>query len=125
MQADAVRGPATPGPEPAETKRLRQVAQDFEAMILSHMLSTMRRAGGMSSVGGRSRSQGHLYQEMMDDELGRSLARSGGLGLADVLVRDLVRQTTTPKKPSSSEAERSMNPLRGGLRHDRPVGDAQ
>ena len=122
MEAGAIRGAAAPTPEAQDTKRLRQVAQDFEAMILSHMLSTMRRTAGKSSLGGR---QGHVYQEMLDDELGRSLARSGGLGLADVLVRDLVRQTATPKKSSSSEAERSMNPLRGGLRPDRPVGDAQ
>jgi len=123
MEAGAIGGAASPAPEPPDTKRLRQVAQDFEAMILSHMLSTMRRAGGQSSPG--VRSQNHVYQEMLDDEVGRSLARSGGLGLADVLVRDLVRQTATPKKSSSSEPERSMNALSGGLILDRPVGDAQ
>jgi len=122
MEAGAISGAASPVPEPPDTKRLRQVAQDFEAMILSHMLSTMRRAGGQGSPGGRGQ---HVYQEMLDDELGRSLARSGGLGLADVLVRDLVRQTATPKKSSSSEPVRSMSTLSGGLTLDRPVGDAQ
>jgi flagellar protein FlgJ len=123
MRADAV-GPATPpaAAEPPDAGRLREVAQDFEAMILGHMLATMRQAAGKGVLGGQGQ---RLYQEMMDDELGRVLARSGGLGLADVLVRDLVRQTAAPTKASSPESDRSMSTANGGVTPDRREGDPQ
>jgi Rod binding domain-containing protein len=122
MRAEGVKAGTPPAAEPPDAGRLRQVAQDFEAMILSQMLATMRRAGGQSTLGGKGQQ---IYQEMLDDELGRTLARSGGLGLADVLVRDLIRQTPAPKKASSSEPDESMNTPNGGVTLDRRVGDSQ
>jgi Rod binding domain-containing protein len=122
MRAEGV-GSALPAvPDGAEGKRLRQVAQDFEAIILSQMLASMRAAAGKGVLGGKGQQ---LYQQMMDDELGRVLARSGGLGLADVLMRDLVRQTATPKKVSSSGAEEPMSPPSGGAASGRSEGDFQ
>jgi Rod binding domain-containing protein len=40
---------------------------------------------------------------MMDEELARTLAKGRGVGLADILVRDLTR-----KNPSSLPSERPM-----------------
>jgi flagellar protein FlgJ len=122
MRAESAGASTPPPAAPPETKRLRQVAQDFEAMILTQMLATMRRAAGKGVVGGQGQ---RLYQEMMDDELGRVLARGGGLGLTDVLVRDLLRQTAGPKKASSPGPERPMSTANGGVRLDLREGDSE
>ena len=92
--------PARLAPPPAatpEVRRVRQTAQDFEALVVQHLLRTMRQAspGTPDGQGGM-----RAYRDLMDEELARSLARSGGLGLADVIVRDLVRRTEkTPQAP--------------------------
>jgi flagellar protein FlgJ len=122
MQVGGVAPGPPPIPAPPDATRLRQVAQDFEALVVSRMLASMRRAGGKTLLEGQGE---RLYREMMDDELGRVLARGGGLGLADVLVRDLLRQTAAPKKASSAAAERSMGTVSGPVTPGRPEGDSQ
>jgi Rod binding domain-containing protein len=122
MRVDGVAPGPAPAGEPSEAGRLRKVAQDFEAMVLSQMLATMRQAAGKGVPSGTGQ---RLYREMLDDELGRVLARGGGLGLADVLVRDLVRQTATLKKASSHGPEGTMSRADGGVSPDRREGDFQ
>ena len=77
-------------PSPAEVAKLRKAAQDFESVFLNHMLKTMRQSA-TSGPGMGGRSGERMYRDLLDDELAKSIAKSGGLGLADVLVRDLVR----------------------------------
>lgn len=84
--------------KPAERARLRQAAQEFEAVFVGHMLKTMRQsfpqAGLFPSGAGQK-----LYQDLADQELARAMSRGGGLGLGEVLVRGLTR--ADQKKPSS------------------------
>jgi Rod binding domain-containing protein len=37
----------------------------------------------------------------MDEQLGRAIAKGGGLGLTDMLVRDVLRRQGATKNPSS------------------------
>jgi flagellar protein FlgJ len=87
-------------PDPGELARLRRVAEDFEAILLSQLLRQMREAtprDGLLRGGGGLRT----YQGLLDDELGRALARAGGIGLAPVLTRDLSRLLKPGPGPSS------------------------
>jgi flagellar protein FlgJ len=93
--------PSTTGLPAAEEAKLRKAAQDFESILLRDVIKTMRKSAG----GGKGLLTGvgtTLYQDMMDDELAKALARRGGLGLADVLVRSLHRTAPHTKNPSSS-----------------------
>jgi peptidoglycan hydrolase FlgJ len=127
MPVDGV-GSTTPGPTPPaaqpEAVRIRQMAQEFEAMMLSQMLGSMRQAAGAGkgSPGGKGQN---IYQQMMDDEMGRTLAKGGGLGLTDALVRDLVRQAAIQKKPSSPRPEKPISLTSGAVQVDRPDGGLQ
>jgi len=87
--------------DPATTKKLRHAAQEFEAIVLGQMLKTMRQAGAQGPVALTGTSQ-KVYRDLMDDELAKSVARSGGVGIADVLVRDLLRLGPGPKKSLKS-----------------------
>ena len=86
----------------ADVASIRRAAQEFEAIVLGQMLKTMRQAGSQGPMALTGTSQ-KLYRDLMDDELAKTIARKGGVGLADVLVRDLLRLGYGPKKPLKSQ----------------------
>ncbi|HTY92878.1 MAG TPA: glucosaminidase domain-containing protein [Steroidobacteraceae bacterium] len=68
---------------------VRQVAQQFESMFTRMMLKSMRDAVGTDPIFGSDQEQ--MYQGMYDDQLALQLSKGRGLGLADMLVRQLQR----------------------------------
>ena len=100
----------------AEARRAREAARDFEALLLGQMLRSIRASGAVA--GGLFTGKGQrVYQEMIDDEMGRALARAGGLGLADLIARDLLRRLPATNNPSSPAAGLPMDG-RGTPRED-------
>lgn len=67
---------------------LREVANQFEALFLQTMLKSMREASLGDPLFGNS-DQHEMYQGMMDQQLAVELASGKGVGLADMLVRQL------------------------------------
>ena len=67
---------------------LREVANQFEALFLQSMLKSMRDASIGDPLFGDS-DQHEMYQEMMDQQLAVEMASGKGVGLADMLVRQL------------------------------------
>lgn len=87
----AAAAAAAPAPNKTEVQ-VRQLAQEFEAMLMTQMLRDLRR----SMVSDES-SEGYGNDAMSDTtdvEMGRALSRSGGFGLTSVLLRAIVRQAT-------------------------------
>ena len=74
--------------KPAEVTRLRQAAQEFEAIFIEHMMKTARQPGGKSGLLPSS-AAGDIYRDMADQEMARSVAKGGGLGLGNMLLRSL------------------------------------
>jgi flagellar protein FlgJ len=66
---------------------IRTVAQQFESMFTRMMLKSMRDAIGPDPMFGSDQQQ--MYQGMADDQLSIQLSKGKGLGLADMLVRQL------------------------------------
>jgi peptidoglycan hydrolase FlgJ len=106
---------------PPRAAEIRQAAQEFESLVLQQMLRTMRQASSLG--GGFLQGSGErVYRDLMDEELARVLARGGGLGLADMLARDLMQREAAVKKTSSSPSVGPMSRLdEGGT----PEGDAR
>src|SRR6185503_19283697 len=75
------------GAENNDPKTLREVARQFESIFTKMMLKSMREASFGDSLLGSD--QVEMYQGMMDDQLAVSLSQGKGLGLADMLVRQL------------------------------------
>lgn len=66
---------------------LREAARQFEALFVQMMLKSMREAtmeGGLFDS-----EQGRLYQEMFDKQISLDLTRGPGLGLQELLLRQL------------------------------------
>lgn len=67
---------------------LRDVASQFEALFVQQMLKSMRDASLGDPLLGNS-DQLDMYQEMMDQQLAVEMSSGKGIGLADMLVRQL------------------------------------
>jgi len=69
-----------------DPEAVREAAQQFEALLVQNMLKDMRAASQDELFGS---SQMDSYYEMFDQQVALDMARNGGFGLADVLVRQL------------------------------------
>jgi flagellar protein FlgJ len=68
---------------------LRETARQFESLFTNMMLKSMRDASGEDSLFGSD--QQDFYQDMFDQQLSAQLSKGKGLGLADMLVRQLMQ----------------------------------
>ena len=66
---------------------MRQVAKQFESLFARMMIKSMRDAIGKDPIFGSDQAQ--TYQGMFDDQLSMQLTQGKGLGLADMLTRQL------------------------------------
>lgn len=80
---------------------LDQVARQFESLFLQMMLKSMRDA---SPGGGLLDSQqSEFYREMYDQQIALEMTRGEGIGLADVLKRQLAGGVTQPRQGLSPQ----------------------
>lgn len=74
----------------ADASRLDAVAQQFESMFVSMMLKGMRSANAAFGEDNPLNSSNvRFYQEMYDSELAVSLSQAKGIGIAEVVKRQL------------------------------------
>jgi peptidoglycan hydrolase FlgJ len=72
-----------------DPEALRQVAKQYESLFARMMIKSMRDAAGKDPLFGSDEARS--YQEMYDDQLSIEMTKGRGLGLADMLVRQLQR----------------------------------
>src|SRR5690554_2079995 len=71
-------------------ENIRQVAQEFEALFIAQMLKAMRSANDVMAEGNMFNSnESKTYRDMHDQQLSVTLSQGRGIGLADVLVRQM------------------------------------
>jgi flagellar protein FlgJ len=100
-----LRGKAAANEETA----LRESAQQFEAMFIQMMLKSMRDTVEKSELMGSDAQD--LYQDLMDREISVQLAQRNSIGLADMLQREVRRQSEMRAPPTAAE----MLQLRAGM----------
>ena len=82
---------------------LREVASQFEAIFVEMVFKGMRE--GKLADGPFDNDESKLYRDMFDNQIAASMSKRGGIGLADVLVRQLGQQLGIAEdKPSMSRA---------------------
>jgi peptidoglycan hydrolase FlgJ len=90
---------------------LKDVAREFETLFLDMMMKSMRTAAAGHSMLDNEGSR--VFTGLLDHEFSRKLADQGGLGLADLLLKQLSQ--LAPKTPEAdiSEVKKSPNlPIR-------------
>lgn len=73
-----------------KNQALDKIAQQFESMMTRMMMKSMRSANEVFAQGNfLSSHEGDMYRDMHDDQLALTLSQGRGIGLAEVMVRQL------------------------------------
>ena len=99
-----------------EAGSLDEVAKQFESILTQMMISSMREASlGESEM---DSDQSLLYRDLYDKQLSLQLSQGGGLGLADVIKRQL-----SASEPLADQNGRTIDAYRSNpvIRRDSPM----
>lgn len=86
---------------------LKAAAKQFEALFMNMMLKSMRQASPQDGV--FDSEQSRMYTSMLDQQLSQNLA-TRGVGLADVLTRQLSSMANQPSDSKATPAVPLTNP---------------
>ena len=106
------------GEERPEVQKLREVAQDFEAVFMSMVLKEMR---GTQEKGMLHGGLGEdFFTEMLDEEFAKAISKRGGTGIGDMLFQQLSRRLNLKEEEGRSQdllnASQSAGDLQRKLR---------
>ena len=93
--AAAAKAPGVSG----VTDKARAAAQDFEAVYLNTMFAQMFTGlDGDGPLGAGTGAGAGVWRSFLTDEYARTVAKSGGVGIADHVYRSLIAQQETNSK---------------------------
>lgn len=75
-----------------KSSKLYEQAMELESYLVKIMLSSMKNTIEKTKVSGGSDFAGNMYEDMLYDELSRSVTKSAGFGLADQVYLQLSGQ---------------------------------
>ena len=79
--------------------KLKKTCQDMEAMFLNMMMADMRKTVQKSKLVDDSKED--IMTSMLDGEMTKNMAKAGGMGLADMLYRQLRMTAQNEKNPQA------------------------
>ncbi|MES2860744.1 MAG: rod-binding protein [Pseudomonadota bacterium] len=89
---------SVPAPS-AETSRMRETAEQFEASFLSQMLKPMFEGIDTDGPFGGGEAEG-TWRSFMIDAMAKQTVKAGGIGLADTVVAEMIRMQTEQSAPA-------------------------
>lgn len=96
-----------------DPKALQAVAKQFEALFLQMIMKSMRSANSMLSDNSFLNSDSvQFYEKMYDQQLAMELSGTTGLGLSDMLVRQLSQPESSPKKSGATDLEMQLEKIK-------------
>ncbi|MGE8465104.1 flagellar assembly peptidoglycan hydrolase FlgJ [Pseudomonas putida] len=106
---------------------VRKVAQEFESLFISEMLKASRKASDVLADDNPMNTETvKQYRDMYDQQLAVSMSREGGgIGLQDVLVRQLTKSKSTAGTSSPFARGEGSGPALWGNKVAEPVRAAE
>lgn len=98
LPAAAATGAAPPPAEAAARKKIADAAQSFEAHVLSTLMQSMFQGVDAGDFGGGYGEQ--QFKSLLVDAMARQTARSGGIGVADQVNREMLKLQGLSEEPS-------------------------
>ncbi len=73
---------------PRDLKRLKEVSQDFEALLMNQMFKSMRQSVNKTELidGGMAED---IFEDMLYDEYSKSFAKSRKLGISEMIFNQM------------------------------------
>ena len=93
----------TTAPETDQTKdsrRLADAAKQFESLMISQMMKTARETSGGGWLSDGDETGEDSSMGMAEEQFAQSLASSGGLGLARMVVKTMSKEETAGAPPT-------------------------
>ncbi len=81
---------ALPNTHGMDPKKLKETAQEFESVFIAEMLRPMFDGIKTSEMFGGGNSE-KVYRDMQVDEYGKAISKAGGIGLADAVMREMIK----------------------------------
>ena len=101
-----------PAADTPQVKKIKQSAQEFEAVLLRQFLKEVR----TSALGETKKGSNAAYLEMADEQMANQLAAQGGFGFGKSMADQMLRQVQAAKLiTSGSNAVKPYNTLSAGL----------
>lgn len=75
--------------KPSNPRQIQNAAKQFESLLISQMMKSMREAGSGGWMGGGEDKAGSTAVEYAEEAFAQALASSGGLGLSRLIVKGL------------------------------------
>ena len=95
--------PADSTVPPVESRKAREVAQEFESLLIAQLLRSFREdGGGCGWLGTGADQAGVTMAEFAEQAIARSLSAQGGLGLAALIESGLRDQADKLMEPAAS-----------------------
>ena len=82
-----------------DPESLKQVAAQFESLLMAQLLKSMREASSGGWLGAGDDKAGGVMVEPAEQQFAKVLASQGGLGLADLIVQGLSKDPSAPRDP--------------------------
>jgi Rod binding domain-containing protein len=97
-------------PDAAYARKVVKAARDFEAVLLTSLFGSLEKT--FTAIGAKSTDPGaNDYQYMGAQALGSSLAASGGIGIASMIVHNLLKSGgTAADRPVAAPTKVSAHP---------------
>ena len=86
----SVSGPTFPKTKAARDIEARAAAEAFESLFLSQFVEQMFKGIATDGPFSGGSPEGH-YRSMLNEQMAKALARSGGIGLADVVYKEILK----------------------------------
>ncbi|WP_132255041.1 rod-binding protein [Methylobacterium segetis] len=90
IAAAASKPDASSATEAAKTKA-RKTASEFESMFLEQSLDRLTQSEGTDGPLGENGTGGGVYRSMLTKEYATQVVKSGGVGIADQVYREMMR----------------------------------
>jgi peptidoglycan hydrolase FlgJ len=85
----AAPAPTSPGGDAPRADALRHAAQEFEAIFIAQVLGAMTQGVGGDDLLGDGKDD--VFQAMLNEEIAKLISRSGGIGVADAVLREMLK----------------------------------
>jgi flagellar protein FlgJ len=100
---------ANPG-RSKNNKQLKALSHQFESIFVHQLLKSMRSTVQKSGLFDSHATQ--MYESLHDEEMANLMTEKKGIGLAEVIYRDLARleEKTKKEQPGSGRSTQNLNP---------------
>lgn len=87
-----------------QNTKAKKTADDFETVFLENFTQTMMSSSGTEGPLGENGTGGDVWRSMLTQEYAKQIQKSGGVGLSDQIMRDLIQVQASAGKSTATSA---------------------